>query len=641
MISQQQRMRPVIGPPPPKPPVAGQQVQPTQPVGQPATQTAVPAPTTQQQTQTVQPPPTGYAIGSALTQQQTPTQNMVAPPSTVPPPTSYPTETPTPPTVTQPYDTGTEAYPGANARYAEWAAANPTLAAGSDPTAYTAPGPESFVGPSKEQVHYIGNTGQTMTQAQYDQHIASGGWWTPPESELGPAQTSVPAGTIEITPEMIEENSAYWTGVYGQNQGGPASQAQIDAAPHTPPGTTFPNVGNPAVEAPWMGGPEPQYGPGTMGPNGEVMPDSYGYIRTDEDPYGLDDEYQQELLDLLSGQIQSGQGTTQWNPSNPFATGTTPNTLGETPFESPDVTGDGGQGGFGGTDPQDPDYVEQDEASTPVVPPPEGSALDVLDDVEDVPVERPDSEFDFETPDPMDIFNQGADALEARLERGREQSTRRIMEEMSARGTVSGSPEWGARSDLEGELNVQRQEGLSSLAREQQQFALQNRAQELQKELHDSSLAFEYASLEQDSRFRDAALRLQATGMDKDQAYRYAALNMDARFRQIAADLQSRGLDIEQSMRQAELQWSKERFGTEVGLQQEGLGLERDRFRAWIQSMLYEQGIESEDVPPWLQDLMQGRPGQSNQPPINLPPGSDPGDIGDLPWNWEDIFRNR
>jgi hypothetical protein len=338
----------------------------------------------------------------------------------------------------------------------------------------------------------------------------------------------------------------------------------------------------------------------------------------------------------LSGQIQSGLGTTQWNPSNPLG--------------SPSNTG----GGFGSDldDTLEPPIVQGQpprpsysppgttQGQEPIVPP-SGSASDVFDEEdEDEQINRPDSDFDFETPDPMDIFNQGADALEARLERGREQSTRRIMEEMSARGTVSGSPEWGARSDLEGELNVQRQEGLSSLAREQQQFALQNRAQELQKELHDSSLAFEYASLEQDSRFRDAALRLQAEGMDKDTAYRYAALNMDARFRQIAADLQSRGLDIEQSMRQAELQWSKERFGTEVGLQQQGLGLERDRFRAWIQSMLYDQGIEAQDVPPWLQDLMQGTPGQSGRPPINLPPGTDPGQIGNLPWNWEDIFRN-
>jgi hypothetical protein len=489
-----------------------------------------------------------------------------------------------------------------------------TLAAGETPfdmTGYTAP--TGFQNPNISTTYSTPNGGDPVIHSQT--YIDSGLPVSATDAYKPPVQWDT------ITPEMIEENRAYWIAINAQNQGAPATAEQIANAPHTPPGTTFPNQNSPANQ--YMGGPEQQYGPGTMGPNGEVLPDSYGYIRTEGDPHGEDEDNQDRILRELTEQINSGQGTTNWNPSGLGSTTGAP--TGTTPPPTPPA----------GPPPSDPVY-------TPPTPPvigggdssdgSSGSGSGVPgsedDELRDLISDRASQD---PTLGPMDdynqVFEQGADALEARLQRSREQGMRSISERASERGVLGGSPELGMVSDLESELGVQSQEGLAQLNRERYGFALDARAQQLQKYGIDSNLAYNYAALEQDAGFKETAFDLQRSGMQMDEAYRYAAmsqdgnfqqqalnlqsqgmrlddafrytaLSQDSSFRQKALDLQSRGLDITQAHQLALLLWDKERSATEFGLAQQAQNTDVQRLKAQIMDMILRNELDLSKLTP-------------------------------------------
>jgi hypothetical protein len=614
-LIQPQRQRltggPVIAPPPPHPP--------QQRVGTATTPTIAPPDDDLAYKQeamdlinTNPSQPATTPVVQSSTQPNTssvPSNPVVPPPAPVVPP-APPEVNPVPPTVApQLNQYGTYATPEQIAE---------TLAAGETPFDMNGYTPQTgFQNPNISTTYSTPNGGDPVIHSQT--YIDSG----LPVSEADAYKP--PVQWDEITPEMIEENRAYWIGVNAQNQGRAATQAQIDAAPHTPPGTTFPHQNNPANQNP--GGPEPQYGPGTMGANGQVLPDSYGYIGED-DPY-------QELIGLIDPGMGGYGGDPivgsppprpSWSPQGPTNTGTPPaQTPGQPPVTSqePIVPPPAGTQAPAAEDPAS-GYTPPEQPDLPGAPP-VGSEDDELRDlINDRANQDP-------TLGPMDdynqVFEQGADALEARIGRMREQGMRSISERASERGVLGGSPELGMVSDLESELGVQSQEGLAQLNRERYGFALDARAQELQKYGIDSNLAYNYAALEQDAGFKDTAFDLQRTGMQMDEAYRYAAmgqdgnfqqqalnlqsqgmrlddafrytaLSQDSSFRQKALDLQSRGLDITQAHQLALLLWDKERSATEFGLAQQAQNTDVQRLKAQIMDMILRNELDLSKLTP-------------------------------------------
>lgn len=207
------------------------------------------------------------------------------------------------------------------------------------------------------------------------------------------------------------------------------------------------------------------------------------------------------------------------------------------------------------------------------------------------PSTRPTGETLFgEFDDGMEMFNRGAEALEARLQRSRERAKRNILDQMASRGVLGSSIESGTVADLESELAAQEMEGSADLLRQRNEYVLNNRSQQLQALGMDRDESFRYAAMENDSRFRDMTLQLQRAGMDMDQAYRTAAL----------------------ALQREQLGQS----GTQFSQQQE---IERQRLRAQLLEMIHGLDLtQAEQEALWEQMGLSETGPQRPRGPYNL-----------------------